>query len=205
MQNVSGSVNGACTAATPAADRWKCFMAQYTFPHVKTPAFVVNSFYDAWQWGAILEMPCKEPGCASKAGCPAGATAALEGLRAGMIGNVSAAIAGGGTQHSGFLYACVTHCGQFSHDDRWGALSVHGRWVMTHPFPPWLRTYSFIHTCTAPSAYFARGSYILGGGNGGGGVSPEACRDFRANGGRRREREPIEGPIGDQSESAMNV
>ena len=135
MQNVSGSVNGACTAATPAADRWKCFMAQYTFPHVKTPAFVVNSFYDAWQWGAVLEMPCKEPGCASKAGCPAGATAALEGLRAGMIGNVSAAIAGGGTQHSGFLYACVTHCGQFSHDDRWAALSVHGRWVMTHPCP----------------------------------------------------------------------
>ena len=36
-------------------------------------------------------------------------------------------------------------------------------------------------------------------------MSPGACRDFGANGGRRREREPIEGPIGDQSESAVNV
>ena len=47
---------------------------------------------------------------------------ALEGFRAAMIGNVTAAIAAGAPQHSGFLYACVTHCGQFSHDDRWATL-----------------------------------------------------------------------------------
>lgn len=40
MQNVtgSGSANAGCLAVHSAADRWKCFMAQYTLPHIKTRA-----------------------------------------------------------------------------------------------------------------------------------------------------------------------
>ena len=34
-QNVTGGVNAACIAATPALEQWKCFMAQYTLPHIK--------------------------------------------------------------------------------------------------------------------------------------------------------------------------
>ena len=36
MQNVSGFVNSACTAAVGESEEWKCFMAQYTLPHVRT-------------------------------------------------------------------------------------------------------------------------------------------------------------------------
>ncbi len=33
-----------------AKELWKCFMAQYVLPFIKTPFFVVNSFYDSWQF-----------------------------------------------------------------------------------------------------------------------------------------------------------
>ena len=49
MQNVSGGVNGDCVAAAARGEAWRCFMAQYTLPHIRTPYFIVNSLYDAWQ------------------------------------------------------------------------------------------------------------------------------------------------------------
>jgi hypothetical protein len=138
MQNVSGSVNAGCMAAATKGEEWKCFMAQYTLPHIKTPHYIVNSFYDAWQWGAVLGMPatCRGAGCASKmpAACPTAAHDALEQLRANMIGNQSR---GSNAQSSAFLYACNTHCGQFSHDDRWGTLAIKGQSLRTS-FTQWL-------------------------------------------------------------------
>lgn len=47
-------VNAACVAATPAAERWRCFSAQYTLPFVRTPIMVVNSMHDEWQAQHIL-------------------------------------------------------------------------------------------------------------------------------------------------------
>jgi hypothetical protein len=57
MQNASGGVNQACIAAYSAADAWHCFFAPYTFPHVKTPLFIVNTPYDTWQLSNILVPP----------------------------------------------------------------------------------------------------------------------------------------------------
>ena len=149
MQNVTGSVNAACLAATPLSERWKCFMAQYTFPHVKTPAFVINSFYDAWQWDNILAMPCNQPSNHSthtKAGCDGNwsttdcntkAIAALEAFRTDMVADVVGVVAGNASPHSGFLYGCITHCGQFAKDDRWSKLSISGT-SLREAFTEWL-------------------------------------------------------------------
>ena len=57
--NVSGGlpeqVNADCAAAYPAEeDRWHCFMAQYTYPHVRTPTFLLQSQVDEWQAQNIL-------------------------------------------------------------------------------------------------------------------------------------------------------
>ena len=49
-----GQVNPRCVAATPPADRYKCFMAQYTYPYIATPVFVVNSAVDEYQTQHIL-------------------------------------------------------------------------------------------------------------------------------------------------------
>ena len=138
MQNVSGGVNAGCMTSSAKGEEWKCFMAQYTLPHIQTPHYIVNSFYDAWQWGAVLGMPntCHGAGCAGKmpADCPAGAHNALEQLRANMISNQSH---GSNPLSSAFLYACNTHCGQFSHDDRWGTLEVKGK-SLRSSFTHWL-------------------------------------------------------------------
>jgi hypothetical protein len=49
-----GQVNADCVAATPPPLRARCFMAQYTLPHIATPTFVVNSRVDEWQAQNIL-------------------------------------------------------------------------------------------------------------------------------------------------------
>lgn len=139
MQNVSGSVNAACVASLPAEDSWKCFMAQYTLPHITTPYFIVNSFYDAWQWSEILGMPCHcTPTSPKGCGCAAPALRAAEALRADMIGNVSRTLTPAGVKNSAFLYSCLTHCGQFAHDDRWAALTVGGK-SLRDAFGDWVK------------------------------------------------------------------
>ena len=49
-------VNAACVAATPPALRFRCFMAQYTYPFIKTPTFLLNSAVDEWQLSNILAI-----------------------------------------------------------------------------------------------------------------------------------------------------
>lgn len=53
--NASGGVNAACISgmANPV-ERWRCMMANYTYTHITTPTFVLNSAYDWWQSMCIL-------------------------------------------------------------------------------------------------------------------------------------------------------
>jgi hypothetical protein len=55
-------VNADCVAANPGPNRWRCFMAQYTYPHIKTPVMIVNSKYDQWKRGEISLTPQEELG-----------------------------------------------------------------------------------------------------------------------------------------------
>jgi hypothetical protein len=48
-------VNAACVAAFPEPEqRWKCFMAQFTYSFVATPTFLLQSAVDQFQTGNIL-------------------------------------------------------------------------------------------------------------------------------------------------------
>ena len=51
---------------------------------------------------------------------------------------------GSNAQSSAFLYACNTHCHQFSRDDRWGRLSIQGESLRT-AFTRWLHTLLLRH------------------------------------------------------------
>jgi hypothetical protein len=66
----------------------------------------------------------------------AGASVVNASISAGVSAGVSGG-AGAGAVHGGFLYACVTHCGQFSHDERWAALSIGGI-SLRQAFTDWL-------------------------------------------------------------------
>lgn len=62
MQNVSrGTVNSACVDANRDAPH-RCMFAPYTYPHIRTPILVLNSIYDSWQLGNILNLPCTSKG-----------------------------------------------------------------------------------------------------------------------------------------------
>jgi len=41
-------VNQDCIKANPD-NEWRCFFAQYTAPHIKTPIFPLQAIYDSWQ------------------------------------------------------------------------------------------------------------------------------------------------------------
>ena len=36
---------------------------QYTYPYIKSPIFALNSQYDTWQLGNILQLGCLPPNC----------------------------------------------------------------------------------------------------------------------------------------------
>lgn len=59
MQNVTqpGSVNDRCLAAYPASQQWKCFMAQYTLPFIRTPLFMTQVRLPAGR-GLRLDCDC---------------------------------------------------------------------------------------------------------------------------------------------------
>ena len=65
-QNSTAGVPAACLAAYPAAEAWRCFMAQFAAPFIQTPLFALQPMYDAYQVGAELgrsdapvsDLPC---------------------------------------------------------------------------------------------------------------------------------------------------
>ena len=90
MQNCSSGVNQDCIAAyTSKGETWRCFFpqvhrhplrnilthgfmnvsplptspTQYTYPYIKSPIFALNSQYDTWQLGNILQLGCLPPNC----------------------------------------------------------------------------------------------------------------------------------------------
>ena len=51
MQNSTGGVNAKCIASLPQAEQWRCIFANYSYAHVESPIFPLNSAIDAWQMG----------------------------------------------------------------------------------------------------------------------------------------------------------
>jgi hypothetical protein len=57
--NNTAGVNQGCIAQyTASNETWRCFFAEYTYPHIQTPIFMVNSKYDSWQIPNIYALPC---------------------------------------------------------------------------------------------------------------------------------------------------
>ena len=68
MMNSSGGVNQRCLAALAPADGWKCIFANYSYAHMQTPVFPLQSSVDKWQMGAIFDISkAGNPDCTSTA------------------------------------------------------------------------------------------------------------------------------------------
>ena len=145
--NSSAGVNAACIAAHRGADAWKCMMAQYTLPYIKTPIYANEGLFDPWQLENLVQLsggPAPGPAPVLPAGqvCNAAQMVGLEEFGEDMRGNLSAALRAGGDQASGFAPACIVHCQSIS--ARWTtwALWRNGRPVLRlreHFHEWWLR------------------------------------------------------------------
>jgi hypothetical protein len=148
FQNVTAGapehVNAACVAGTPAAERWRCFMAQFTLPFMTTPTFIVNSMVDEWQAQNILApntvtepavttygafAPCiKEP----TAGCNATQAKQWTGYADQFLGALAAARTATpeplAAHHGGFITSCPIHTtliGGLSHRIAIGGVTIY--------------------------------------------------------------------------------
>lgn len=123
MQNVSGSVNAACMAAyAPGGEGWKCFMAPYTLPFLKTPTFVSNSLFDAWQAGNVMGLGCNPTQASS---CSPTQLVYWNSFRVWMLSALSP-VSAPGSPHGGFLQACDVHVVE-DIDHSWNGVSVAGQ------------------------------------------------------------------------------
>jgi hypothetical protein len=124
----NASVNQACVSAhvLSGADPTKCFFAEHTMPYVRTPTFLLQSIFDAWQTGNILGS--SDPEVINAYGKEVAAR-----LTELVFAPTSA---GNATLHGGFIDACWHHCS----DKQWFVESIDGvtmrdafsRWYMAH-------------------------------------------------------------------------
>jgi hypothetical protein len=55
IQNVSDNVQKECISTYKnTGEQWKCIFSPYTYPFIKTPIFILDSFYDMWQMANIF-------------------------------------------------------------------------------------------------------------------------------------------------------
>ena len=115
MQNCSGGVNSECIHSKEESERWQCFMAQYTYPYIKTPIFVLNSEYDTWQLESILQIGCRPPNCSESQ------MQLIAHWRTTFLQALQPAIQS--TTNGLFTDACLHHCQSMS-DQSWSKIMV---------------------------------------------------------------------------------
>ena len=57
MFNSTPALSSSCKSAHPG-DEWRCWMAPYVAPFVRSPVFVVQSRFDEFQLACLLGLPC---------------------------------------------------------------------------------------------------------------------------------------------------
>ncbi|XP_065887728.1 uncharacterized protein [Dysidea avara] len=142
MQNCKGGVNQDCIAANPT-EEWKCFMAQYTYPHIKTPIFLLNARYDTWQLANILQLTCHAPNCSDD-----------QMKEFNNFGNEflnAAAPAISSTSNGVYIDSCQIHCQSLS-TTPWSKFVVGGQ-TLRDTFNAWLTKDSNMKSKVVDCAY----------------------------------------------------
>ena len=141
MGNVSGApehVNAACWAAHAQDFRWRCFFAEVSLPYMSTPIFIMNSFQDEYQAGAVIapdpasldeaggvrEYPLfKNCTAAPATGCNASQYYAWRGLGSQILTRAAAArdASPARARIGAFWHSCPTH-----------GTAINGRSVSVH-------------------------------------------------------------------------
>lgn len=107
LWNSTGGVNQNCIAAYDLEDQWHCIMAQYTYPHIQTPIFILNSKYDSWQLDNVLDLTCV-PWDGTPAQCSP--EDVLDFLNFGNATQTTIMSTFNGKKDGMWVCSCVQHC-----------------------------------------------------------------------------------------------
>lgn len=121
MQNVYEGVNRECVRFHRREDAWKCFMAQYTMPFIRTPLFMVNSPYDTWQLANVLMVPWDCVQDTTK--CNATEISAIQNFRSEFVKASRAVVAH--PSNGAYMDSCWEHCQACGNN--WGKSTVNGK------------------------------------------------------------------------------
>lgn len=120
------TTNTACQKANAptSPDGWKCFMAQYVVPYIKSPLFIAEGMYDSWQLGNVLQLPCGHP--TPEKTCNADELAGFLDYGKTMNATITSVVQGQG--RGAFVSACIVHCQTIFNEgeDRWAAWNISG-------------------------------------------------------------------------------
>ena len=110
MQNSTGGVNAKCIASLPEAEQWRCIFANYSYAHVESPIFPLNSAIDAWQMGNIWkgDAGCTRPGFGK---CSAGQIKDLNGYMGDFVLDMQRTKTFRKPGNGAFVESCYEHCG----------------------------------------------------------------------------------------------
>ena len=98
----TSALSAPCLAAQAPGSQWLCLFAENVAPHLRTPLFALQSYYDSYQVAAIANV--------RNASAP-GAQAAVNAYGALLNARVKARLLGGAVRHGAALDACLHHCG----------------------------------------------------------------------------------------------
>ena len=114
MQNASGSLSPECQADL-APDAWRCILAPWAAPFVRTPWFALQSRFDHWQLSQELFLPCMQSSVQPYAPpfqpstCTPAEDAAIERYGPAFMAQFSPLMAVPGTRNGAFIDACIIH------------------------------------------------------------------------------------------------
>ena len=113
----NASVLPACAASVPVRERYRCFFANYSYAHSRTPMFAVQSVYDEYQLFAILRAGGWDAGCLNRgrqfsANCTTAQLTAFNAYAAAMLSDWGRGLTRGKATRPGegaFIESCLEH------------------------------------------------------------------------------------------------
>ena len=119
LHNCSGGVPPACTAALPASEHWRCFLANYSLPAVRTPLFMLQSSLDLYQLFAILRMggwqsgylntDAQFNGSSTQPACTPAQVLQLQRYGSDFLADLRRSLPAAARGSGGFVYSCLGH------------------------------------------------------------------------------------------------
>eukprot|EP00042_Codosiga_hollandica_P051105 m.622650 g.622650 ORF g.622650 m.622650 type:complete len:405 (-) comp58219_c1_seq10:195-1409(-) len=158
FQNSTGGVHPGCIAAHPG-DEQQCFLAENTYPYIKTPFFALNSLYDQYQMECILTVSESTALCdafslwtacvAHPINCTSTQVEYLNSWRNTFVSRMTSAPTYSLSTSGAFLDSCVGHCAEEPLGSKnglrdWSDMTIDGV-DATHAVGDWFFGYSSTH------------------------------------------------------------